>query len=101
MTNKKNVERLIVAAPINVANEKYFMGVMLLRDSNTQRLYLHDVIMEKETELTSKVSLNKTEAIETESNLFMTNILQKFYLSITILCRTIQSIHLGIVMVMN
>lgn len=76
-TNKKNVERLIVAAPINVANEKYFMGVMLLRDSNTQRLYLHDVIMEKETELTSKVSLNTTEAIETENNLFMTNILQK------------------------
>ena len=77
INNKKGVERMIVAAPIEISNEKYFMGVMLIRDSNTQRLYLHDVITEKETELISGVSLNTTEANEIENNLFMTNILQK------------------------
>lgn len=77
VSSKKGVERIVVAAPIEISNEKYYMGVMLMRDNNTQRLYLHDVITEKETELISRVSLNTTEANETEHNLFMTSILQK------------------------
>ncbi len=77
VSSKKGVERIVVAAPIEISNEKYYMGVMLMRDSNTQRLYLHDVITKKETELISGVSLNTTEANETENNLFMTSILQK------------------------
>lgn len=43
-----NVYRITVAAPIKIGKDTYYMGVMLLRDSNTQRLYLHDVVIEKE-----------------------------------------------------
>lgn len=41
-------ERVVVAAPIMIGTEKYYMGVMLQRDNRNQRLYLHDVVTEKQ-----------------------------------------------------
>ena len=37
-------DRIVVAAPITIAGKDYHMAVMLQRDQQSQRLYLHDVI---------------------------------------------------------
>lgn len=42
-------EILVVAAPITIGDDSYYMGVMLLRDQNGQRLRMHGVVIEKET----------------------------------------------------
>ncbi|HBA93274.1 MAG TPA: hypothetical protein DCZ02_01505, partial [Ruminococcaceae bacterium] len=76
MYNKNYVERIVIAAPIEIANERYYMGVMLQRDNQSQRLYLHDVIAEKETALSTDDDLNTTGSPKDNNNLFLTNILQ-------------------------
>ena len=76
MYNKNYVERIIIAAPIEIANERYYMGVMLQRDNQSKRLYLHDVIAEKETALSTDDDLNTTGSPKDNNNLFLTNILQ-------------------------
>ena len=53
------------------------MGVMLQRDSQYQRLYLHDVVVEKEASDLSQDDLISTGASEKNENLFMASILQK------------------------
>ena len=50
---------------------------MLQRDSQNQRLYLHNVILEKETSIDSQADLLTTGALENNEHLFLTNILQK------------------------
>ena len=55
-TKANAYDRIVVAAPINIANEagipeRYIMGVMLQRDNQSQRLYLHDVVLEKNQDL--------------------------------------------------
>lgn len=44
------LERIVVAAPVTVGDpaEKMYVAVMLQRDPQSQRLYLHDVVTEKE-----------------------------------------------------
>ena len=75
---KENVERVVVAAPITINNESYYMGVMLQRDGRNQRLYLHDVITEKETTMsTPEFLITQTGASVENDNLYMTRILQK------------------------
>ena len=75
---KENVERVVVAAPIKINNESYYMGVMLQRDGRNQRLYLHDVITEKETTIsTPEFLISQTGANVENDNLYMTRILQK------------------------
>ena len=72
-----DVDRIVVAAPINIGKESYYMGVMLQRDSQNQRLYLHNVVIEKETSTDSQADLLTTGALENDERLFVTTILQK------------------------
>ena len=53
------------------------MGVMLQRDSQSQRLYIHDVITEKEDSLISNGNPVTYGAVEESKNLFLTSILRK------------------------
>lgn len=72
-----DVERVVVAAPIQIGEDSYYMGVMLQRDGQNQRLYLHNVVAEKETATSSVWSLtNRTDDSGSDS-LFITSILQK------------------------
>ncbi len=68
---------LQVAAPITIAGKKYYMGVMLQRDSANQRLYLHDVITEEAVIDTSGDNLNTTGSAEEDNDLYITSILLK------------------------
>ena len=53
------------------------MGVMLQRDNQSQKLYLHDVVIEEEATSPSKADLSTTGAVEDENHLYMTTILQR------------------------
>ncbi len=75
--SNSDVDRIVVAAPIKIGTTPYFMGVMLQRDSQNQRLYLHNVAIEKETSNNSQADLHTTGADENNDRLFITNILQK------------------------
>lgn len=46
--NDMGLERIVVAAPVTVGEsaEKMYVAVMLQRDTQNQRLYLHDVVTE-------------------------------------------------------
>ena len=74
--NFGEVERIVVAAPIMIANTPYFMGVMIQRDKTSQRLYLHDVIIKKEASHYQPEHLNTTGPLDNE-NLFLTDVLEK------------------------
>ncbi|MBR3894484.1 MAG: hypothetical protein IKJ35_04985 [Clostridia bacterium] len=74
----KPYTRIIVAAPISIAGEKYYMGVMVQRDNQSQRMYLHDVITEKATlSFTTEPTTQNGEGIRDKGHLFITSILQK------------------------
>ena len=68
----------MVAAPVAVgANaEKMYVGVMLQRDSQTQRLYLHDAVAEKEPASQTGGHLITTGPGGSESELYTANILR-------------------------
>ena len=72
-----NLERIVVAAPISISDEKYYMGVMLQRDKSSQRLYLHDVVIEKEPTSQTAEHLSTTGPLASEGKLYITNILHK------------------------
>ena len=74
--NNGTLFRIVVAAPITIGKTPYIMGVMLQRDDQYQRLYLHDVVIEKEASVFSQDDLVSTGSSESE-NLYMTSILQK------------------------
>ena len=69
--------RIVVAAPIKIGETPYFMGVMLQRDTQNQRLYLHDVVIEKEASNPSQEHLDSTGPAEGSGNLYTSNILDK------------------------
>ncbi len=71
-----DVERIVVSAPIKIGEDDYLMGVMLQRDSQNQRLYLHNVVIAKETSNISEADLLTTGADKKNEHLFMSNILQ-------------------------
>jgi hypothetical protein len=72
-----DVQRIVVCAPIKIGGTPYYMGVMLQRDTQTQRLYLHNVVIEKEASDISQADLLTTGADENNEYLFVTSILQK------------------------
>ena len=75
--NGKQYSRITVAAPISISGEKYYMGVMIQRDNQSQRMYLHDVITEKATlSFTTEPTADLGEGIRDKSHLFITSILQ-------------------------
>lgn len=74
-----DVDRIVIAAPIKIGNADYYMGVMLQRDTQNQRLYLHNVVAIKAEEATT---LSQDDSLtnwsdESDSRLFITIILQK------------------------
>ena len=71
-----DVQRIVVCAPIKIGVNSYYMGVMLQRDTQNQRLYLHNVAIEKEAVEFSQADLLTTGADESNEYLFITNILQ-------------------------
>lgn len=77
--NDMGLERIVVAAPVTVGEsaEKMYVAVMLQRDTQNQRLYLHDVVTETEKELSasSNEHLNTTGPKATSKELYATNIL--------------------------
>lgn len=77
--NGMGLERIVVAAPVTVGEsaEKMYVAVMLQRDTQNQRLYLHDVVTETEKELSasSNEHLNTTGPKATSKELYATNIL--------------------------
>ena len=44
-TKNSDVERIVIAAPIYIGVQNYYIGVMLQRDTQTQYLYLHNVTL--------------------------------------------------------
>ncbi len=69
--------RIVVSAPINIGQTPYVMGVMLQRDNQNQRLYIHDVVVEEKVSLSSQDDLDTTGSSENGGNLFLTSILKK------------------------
>lgn len=74
--NNGEVDRTVVAAPISIGGISYYMGVMLQRDANANRLYIHDVILKKEAFDYHTEHLNTTGPDDSE-NLFLTEVLEK------------------------
>ena len=74
--NRGEVKRIVIAAPITISNTPYFMGVEIQRDINTNRLYLHDVVIKKEASYYQAQHLNTTGTVDKE-NLFITDVLEK------------------------
>lgn len=74
-----DVERIVVAAPIKIGKIDYYMGVMLQRDTQSQRLYLHNVVAVKAKETMSSSQDNSLTnwSDEDNSRLFISSILQK------------------------
>lgn len=50
---------VVLAAPITVKGVPYYKGVIVLRDSKTQRLYVHEIITEKRTDMLFKTGADK------------------------------------------
>lgn len=77
--NRHGLERIVVAAPVEVGTnaEKMYVGVMLQRDPQTQRLYLHDAVTEKEPAAQTDGHLSTTGPNGMESELYMTSILHR------------------------
>lgn len=77
--NRHRLERIVVAAPVEVGTnaEKMYVGVMLQRDPQTQRLYLHDAVTEKEPAAQTDGHLSTTGPNGMESELYTTSILHR------------------------
>lgn len=77
--NNSGLERIIVAAPVTVGTpaEKMYTAVMLQRDPQTQRLYLHDAITEKELDIRGTEHLKTHRGSDTtNSELYTADILR-------------------------
>ena len=77
--NAHELERIVVAAPVTVGTsaEKMYTAVMLQRDPQTQRLYLHDEITEKELDIRGTEHLKTHRGSDTtNSELYTADILR-------------------------
>ena len=77
--NSSGLERIVVAAPVTVGTpaEKMYVAVMLQRDPQSQRLYLHDAVTEKELDINSAEHLKTHRGPDTaENELYTTDILR-------------------------
>lgn len=73
----KPYERITIAAPITIGEQKYYVGVMVQRDHQSQRMYLHDIIAEEATlSFNTEPTTQKGEGIRDKGHLFITSILQ-------------------------
>ena len=77
--NAHELEWIPAAAPVTAGTsaEKMYTAVMLQRDPQTQRLYLHDAITEKELDIRSTEHLKTHRGSDTtNSELYTTDILR-------------------------
>ena len=77
--NAHELERIPVAAPVTAGTpaEKIYTAVMLQRDPQTQRLYLHDAITEKELDIRGTEHLKTHRGSDTtNSELYTADILR-------------------------
>lgn len=76
--NAHELERIPAAAPVEVGaeHERMYVGVMLQRDPQNQRLYLHDVVTEKEFTTGGNGHLNTTGPNAANGELYTTDILR-------------------------
>lgn len=77
--NAHELERIPVAAPVTAGTpaEKMYTAVMLQRDPQTQRLYLHDAITEKELDIRGTEHLKTHRGSDTtNSELYTADILR-------------------------
>jgi hypothetical protein len=52
--DRNKTDRYLISAPIEIGGEKYISVVVVLKDKNTQRFYLHDVILKKQLQASLK-----------------------------------------------
>ncbi len=74
----KQYARITYAAPISIQGEKYYICVMVQKDNQSSRVYMHDVV--KETAISSfntEPTTQKSEGIRDGDHRFMTIILQE------------------------
>lgn len=69
--------RAVIVAPVTVGEDSFYMGVMLKVDTNSNRLYIHDVSIKKEASSKLEASLVSTGAQQDEDGFFFTSILKK------------------------
>lgn len=50
----RQYDTVVLAAPISINGEKYYQGVIVIREASTQRFYLHEVLTEKESDTSFK-----------------------------------------------
>ena len=50
----RQYDTIVLSAPISIDNERYYQGVIVIRDVSTQRFYLHEVLTEKEGDTSFK-----------------------------------------------
>ena len=76
--NAHELERIPAAAPVEVGaeHERMYVGVMLQRDPRNQRLYLHDVVTEKEFTTGGNGHLNTTGPNAANGELYTADILR-------------------------
>lgn len=76
--NAHELERIPAAAPVEVGaeHERMYVGVMLQRDPQNQRLYLHDVVTEKEFTTGGNGHLNTTGPNAANGELYTADILR-------------------------
>lgn len=76
--NAHELERILVATPVEVGaeHERMYVGVMLQRDPQNQRLYLHDVVTEKEFTTGGNGHLNTTGPNAANGELYTADILR-------------------------
>lgn len=78
MKNAHELEWILVAAPVEVGaeHERMYVGVMLQRDPQNQRLYLHNVVTEKEFTTGGNGHLNTTGPNAANGELYTADILR-------------------------
>lgn len=73
----KPYERITIAAPVMIGSEKYYVGVMVQKDNQSNRMYLHDLITEKATlSFNTEPTAENGEGIRDKGHLFITSILK-------------------------
>ena len=76
---RRNYNRIVIAAPIKLGSDSCYLGVMVQRDHAAQRLYIHNVIAEKETRMpfTTGLATNGSKDTRGTQRLYITNIIQR------------------------
>ena len=53
----RGYDTVVLAAPITIESERYYQGVIVLREKTNQRFYVHEVLTEKESDTSFKTGV--------------------------------------------